>query len=278
MSHCITNPPPIITSNSGLFKVHQVPAASDNLVWLIEYESGKCAAVDGPSAKEVLAYCVSYQLELTTILNTHTHGDHVGINHDLYRLGQLDGMTIYGSALRKNDVPYITHPVNEGDCIALGPLSGMVWLTEGHIDGHISFIFEEFLFCGDTLFAGGCGYLFDGPPSKMYDSLQRMMTLPADTFVCCAHEYTLDNLNFAMSVEPNNQTLQKRWHLVQQMRANGESSLPSTIGLELETNPFLRVDSLEIQQHLQSSINLDSTKCDIFAAIRNLKNQKLYKK
>ena len=201
--------------------------------------------MDGPSAKEVFAYCEANKLELTTILNTHTHWDHVGINNDLKRQGRMDNIRVFGAKKRASEVPCLTDPLEDGDIFQLGELEGKVWLTEGHINGHISFIFDEFLFCGDTMFAGGCGYLFDGPAQKMHDSLQRLSTLASDTWVCCAHEYTEDNLKFALSVEPNNQKLQDRNVSVLQIRNLGKSTLPSTIGLELETNPFLRVNSAE---------------------------------
>lgn len=261
MSHVITVQPKPIQSKSKKFWVHQVPALKDNLVWLIEYEKGKVAAVDGPSAKEVFAYCEAHRLTLTTILNTHTHWDHVGINNDLKRQGLMDNIRVFGSKKRYREVPCITDRLEDGDSIQLGDLKGTVWLTEGHIDGHLSFIFEDFLFCGDTMFAGGCGYLFDGPPEKMHNSLQRLSTLAEDTFVCCAHEYTEDNMEFALSIDLQNKELQARNVLVQQLRARGESTLPSTIGLEKQTNPFVRSNSWEE-----------------FAQRREEKNKGLYKK
>lgn len=245
MTHIITIPPKPIQSKSTQFWVHQVPAAKDNLIWMIEYEKGKCAVVDGPSAKEALEYCQEYDLVISVILNTHTHWDHVGINKDLHKKGMMNGVQVYGSKKRASEVPFLTMPLVDGDSVHLGPLQGKVWLTEGHIDGHLSYIFDEFLFCGDTMFAGGCGYLFDGPPEKMHHSLQRLVALPPDTFICCAHEYTEDNLAFASSVDPENTKLQERNVSVKAIRAKGESTLPSTIGLELETNPFVRVGSAE---------------------------------
>lgn len=245
MTHIITIPPKPIQSKSTQFWVHQVPAATDNLIWMIEYEKGKCAVVDGPSAKEALEYCQEHDLVISVILNTHTHWDHIGINNDLHKKGMMNGVQVYGSKKCASEVPFLTMPLVDGDSVHLGPLQGKVWLTEGHIDGHLSYIFEEFLFCGDTMFAGGCGYLFDRQPLKMHASLQRLAALPPETFVCCAHEYTEDNLAFAISVDPENTKLQERNVSVKAIRAKGESTLPSTIGLELETNPFVRVGSAE---------------------------------
>ena len=255
MSHIITVQPQPIQSKSKQFWVHQVPAAKDNLVWLIEYEEGKVAAVDGPSAKEVFSYCRANGLELTTILNTHTHWDHVGINNDLKRQGKINDIRVFGSHKMAADVPGLTDPLNDGDILQLGKLQGQVWLTEGHIDGHLSFIFDEFVFCGDTMFAAGCGYLFSGPPEKMHNSLQRLAALDPDTFVCCAHEYTEDNILFALSIEPDNQALQARDVSVKERRGRGESTLPSTIGLERETNPFLRVASWQEFAHRREEKN-----------------------
>lgn len=245
MTHIITTQPKPIQSKSTQFWVHQVPAAKDNLIWMIEYEKGRVAVVDGPSATEALTYCKKNDLEITTILNTHTHWDHIGINMDLHKKGMMSGIQVYGPKKRASEVPFLTMPLVDGDSVSLGSLHGRVWLTEGHIDGHISYIFDEFLFCGDTLFAGGCGYLFDGPPIKMHHSLQKLASLAPETFVCCAHEYTEDNLLFALSVDPENTKLQERSLSVKETRSDGESTLPSTIGLELETNPFIRVSSAE---------------------------------
>ena len=144
MPHIITVQPKPIQSKSKKFWVHQVPAAKDNLVWLIEYAKGKVAAVDGPSAKEVFAYCEENGLILTTILNTHTHWDHVGINNDLKRQGKMDNIRVFGAKKMASEVPCLTDPLEDGDNFQLGELRGEVWLTEGHIDGHLSFIFDEF--------------------------------------------------------------------------------------------------------------------------------------
>jgi len=279
MAHVITIQPKPIQSVSGKFTVHQIPAATDNVVWLIEYAPGRCAVVDGPSATEVLTYTKKHQLQITTILNTHTHGDHIGINRALAKLGIAQSLRIIGAKKRENDVPFITETVCDGDTVQLGELTGSAWLTEGHIDGHICYLFEDFLFCGDTLFAGGCGYLFDGPPVKMHQSLQRLATLPDHTKVCCAHEYTQDNLRFAYSIEPNNQALITRMQRIWRLRNAGESSLPSSIKDEKETNPFIRVTSLEITNSLRQSYpDVDNAPAsEVFAYTRKHKDSKQYR-
>ena len=215
------------------------------MVWLIEFEQGTVAAVDGPSAHEVIKYCSEHTLKLTTVLNTHTHGDHIGINKDLQSMGLLDAIAVYGAATRAHDIPGLTHPVDDGSVFMLGAHQVKVLRTEGHINDHMSFLIEDFVFCGDTLFSGGCGYLFDGPPQKMHDSLQRLANLSPETKVCCAHEYTEDNLRFALMVEPTNPDLLVRAQNVARIRSLGRSTLPSTIGLEKKTNPFIRVATAE---------------------------------
>jgi hydroxyacylglutathione hydrolase len=280
MAHVISIPPQPIQSLSGKFTVHQVPAATDNIIWLIEYAPNLCAVVDGPCAKEALKYCEENALEITTILNTHNHSDHIGINHDLGSKGLIKDIRVIGSEKKKNEIPFITETVQDGSSIELGDISGTVWLTEGHIDGHICYIFEEFLFCGDTMFAGGCGYLFDGPAKKMFLSLSRLSSLPDNTNVCCAHEYTQDNLLFAYSVEPTNPILKERMISVWKKRKMGQSSLPSTILVEKKTNPFIRVSSLEIKDSLRTTFpDIDLVKPEqVFAYLRKHKDSKKYKK
>ena len=270
--HCITTLPAPTQSQTHNFKVHQVPAHQDNLIWLIEYASGLCAIVDGPSAKEVLPYIEDHNLRITHILNTHTHADHVGINRDLGKRGLLDDVVVIGCRTRSTDIPHITKMVDEGDVFKLGDLDVKVWRTEGHINGHLSFIVGDFVFCGDTMFSGGCGYLFDGPPAKKHASLQRLASLPPNTFVCPAHEYTEDNLLFAMSVELNNPKLVERFEQVKAIRGRGESTLPSTIQIECDSNPFVRVESVEIQQVIKSTDGIE-----IFARTRALKDSRAYR-
>ena len=159
MAHVVTQPTAPFLSREATLEIHQVPSWQDNLIWLaVNTETGAAAAVDGPEVDSVLRYCEEHGLQLTTILNTHTHADHIGINRDLQRRGLLNGMRVVGPAPVAGDVPGITEEVNEGDTVQLGGCSGTVMLTEGHIDGHISYVFEDVLFCGDTLFGGGCGY------------------------------------------------------------------------------------------------------------------------
>ncbi|MCW5791654.1 MAG: hydroxyacylglutathione hydrolase [Polyangiaceae bacterium] len=272
-------PCPPFESRSGALEVHMIPAAQDNLVWLIVYAPGKAAAVDGPSAGPVLDYCAAHDLELTTVLNTHTHFDHIGLNHDLERRGQLAGLRVVGSATAPTSIPGLTQAVTDGEVVQLGEITGEAWLTEGHIDGHISYLFDGLLFSGDTLFAAGCGYLFDGPPEKMYRSLARLRALPPDTRVCCAHEYTQDNLRFAWSIEPQNQALATRIASTWATRARGESVVPSQLAEELATNPFLRFDQPAVIEAATRAFPERDLRepSQVFAATRALKDRKDYR-
>jgi len=279
MGHSVTSPSAPFRSASGAFEIHQIPAAQDNLVWLLVAANGEAAAVDGPDADGVIDYCAAKGLRLTTIVNTHTHGDHIGINRDFERRGVLGSLRVVGPKRAASDVPGITEQVDDGDTMRFGGVTGQVLLTEGHINGHVSYVIDGVLFCGDTLFGAGCGYLFDGPPAKMHRSLERLAALPEATRVCCAHEYTQDNLRFAFSVEPANVELCARIRWTWSVRARGESSIPSTIGLERRTNPFLRHESAELRERVARAMpdRKLATAEDVFAATRALKDRKDYK-
>ena len=276
----MTRPTPPFTSRSGRLSVHQVPVWMDNLVWLLVDDKTKdAAAIDGPEAGPVLDYCAANGLRLTTVINTHTHGDHVGINSDLGRRGMLDDIHVVGPRRAMNDVPGIDQPVDDGDTVTFGGVEGTVMLTEGHINGHVSYVFEDILFCGDTMFGAGCGYLFDGPPEKMHDSLTRLAALDPETRVCCAHEYTEDNLRFAWSIDSDNSALADRIKRDWATRAEGGCTVPSTIAIELATNPFLRHHDPQVKARVQQALPDRSlaTPADVFAATRALKDKKVYK-
>lgn len=276
MPPIVTRPTPPFTGASGALEVHQVPAATDNLVWIVVCTATREAAiVDGPGASEALAWCDAHDLRPHTILNTHTHHDHVGINRDLLARGALQGWRVFGPARTAAEVPGLTVPVDERDIVALGRAEGRVLLTEGHVDGHVSYLFGDLLFCGDTLFAGGCGRIFQGGPERMFRTLVRLASLPGDTRVCCAHEYTQDNLRFAWLLEPDNDALAERIRAVWALRAEGGSAVPSRLEDERATNPFLRPGSptlLRRVRELAPDADL-STPAAVFAAVRGLKDR-----
>lgn len=280
MKHAVTKPRPPFLTADGKLEIHQIPVWQDNLVWLIRAPGHpEAAVVDGPEAGPVLEYCEANGLKLTTVLNTHTHFDHIGINNELQERGALASMRVVGPKKVASSVPGINEPVVDHQEVELFGTTGLALLTEGHIDGHISYVFDDVLFCGDTLFAAGCGYLFDGPPAKMHASLKKLAGLPQQTRVCCAHEYTQDNLRFAWSLEPDNPALAARIDSVWALRARGECSVPSTLSEELKTNPFLRFDSPGLKARLaQAMPGVDlSTPEQIFAATRGLKDRKDYR-
>lgn len=279
MSHVVSRPAAPFAV--GAVQIHQVPAATDNLVWVI-VGGGEAAIVDGPDASGALALCEGLGVRPVAVLNTHTHGDHVGVNRDLARRGLLDGMRVIGPARAASDVPGLTEPVDEGDGVEVCGVRLSVWLTEGHLNGHVSYVLDAddggAVFCGDTLFAGGCGFLFDGPPEAMYRSLLRLASLPPATRVCCAHEYTEDNLGFARFVEPGNPALAARFDAVRALRAEGGCAVPSTIAEERATNPFLRPGSPELIARLRELGPLASDDpLAVFTAARALKNTGAHK-
>jgi hydroxyacylglutathione hydrolase len=281
MQHVVSQPTPPFRSASGALEVHQIPAAQDNLVWLLVCTKTNAAAVvDGPDAEAVLAYCDAQGIALTHVLNTHTHFDHIGVNQDLQKRGLLSQLEVIGPAGAQKDVPGITSPVGHGDRFELGAVPAQVLLTEGHLVGHVSFVLDDVVMCGDALFTGGCGRVFTGDHRAMFEGLERLAALDAGTRVCCAHEYTLDGLHFARSVEPENQQLLSRSRHVQALRDAGGCAVPSLLADELATNPFLRSRSEHLIAHVREQApEADlSTPLGVFTATRKLKDSGRYKK
>ncbi len=281
MPHAVEVPMEPFLTQSGSLRIHQVPAWSDNLIWLLECTAtSEVAAVDGPEAGPVLDYCRAHGLGWKTILNTHIHGDHIGINRDMDKRDKLAGMRVVGASKTAGQIPGLTEAVEDGDELVFGQVTGQVLLTEGHLNGHISYVFDDVVFCGDTLFTGGCGRLFDGPPEKMHSSLQTLAALAPKTRVCCAHEYTQDNLRFAYSVDRDNEALRQRIRSVWKLRGEGRSAVPSTIAEERATNPFLRLDAPSVRSAAMEAFpdrSLDSG-AEALAAVRELKDTKRYQR
>jgi len=262
--------------------------ARDNLGWLL-VAGDEAAAIDGPEAAPVLRKCRELGVRLTTILNTHTHPDHIGINRDLLRhtpeliaLGAPapDGaLTVIGAAKVAPQIPGLTHPVRGGDRLTFAGQDGLVLETEGHLEGHVSFAFEDLAFTGDALFTGGCGYLFSGPPRAMHEGLSRLAALPPETWIFCAHEYTEDNLRFALTLEPDNAALRERMTRTQALRAEGRATIPERLSVELDTNPFLRTHSPELIASLARALpdHPLTTPLEVFTATRHLKDTKRYR-
>lgn len=252
-----------------MFDIDQIPVLNDNYVYLIhDTESGNTGVVDPALAEPVLDRLAERGWRLDYILNTHHHGDHVGGNLQLKR---KTGCQIVGSKFDHARIPGIDIRCDEGDRFRLGDAEARIIAVSGHTVGHIAYWFYEAdaLFCGDTLFAMGCGRLFEGSPSIMWESLSKLMKLPGKTKVYCAHEYTQANGRFALSVEPENPNLQLRMEAVRGLRAKNIPTVPSTLAQEIATNPFLRVDSPEIR----NSIAIEShDPVEVFAEIRRRKD------
>ena len=252
-------------------KIVQIPLLRDNYGYLIVCQKTNRAAIVDPSEPTpVLRRIEEETVKLTAILNTHHHRDHTGGNEGLLAGNALE---VYGHKSDEARIPGLTHGVDEGDEISVGELRGKVLFIPGHTTGHIAYLFENNLFCGDTLFTAGCGRLFEGTAEQMHASLKKLMALPDETKVYCGHEYTENNLRFAITLEPKNHKLVSRFERVQALRGRGASTVPATIEEEKQTNPFLRWDSREIQATLKARTpDLRMDPVSVFAQIRKLKD------
>lgn len=255
-------------------KVTLVPQLSDNYVFLLEcQQTGEVAVVDCPDAEPMIALLDEKQLTPSKILNTHHHWDHVGGNEALKQ--RWPELEIYGFAGDKERITGITHTLDEGDAVTVGASKATVLKTFGHTVGHISYHFADdaMVFCGDSMFVVGCGRLFEGTAAQMHEGLQKLGAMPAETLVYCAHEYTASNIRFALSVDPDNEALKQLQQEVEALRANGEPTVPTTIGREWETNPFLRVDAAAIRAAAERAGADASDPAAVVGAIRGLKDE-----
>jgi hydroxyacylglutathione hydrolase len=228
-----------------MVEIVRIPALSDNYIWLMhEPGSGETVVVDPAVAEPVLAEAEARGWQIGQIWNTHWHPDHTGGNAEIKA---ATGCTVTGPAAEADRIPTLDRRVREGDRVRLGAVEAEVLEMPAHTAGHIAYHLasERLVFVGDILFAMGCGRLFEGNAEQMHANLQRLGGLPANTQVYCAHEYTLANARFSVTVEPGNQALAERLHEVKRLRAGGQPTVPTTIGLEQATNPFMRASSAE---------------------------------
>lgn len=232
-------------------EIHLIPCLSDNYAYLLrDPESDAVGVVDPSEAAPVNAALERHGLKLTHILNTHHHFDHTGGNLDLKAKWKAQ---IVGPAADRDRIPGIDVALKEGETFTFGTRTARIFDIPAHTKGHIAFWFEadKAVFTGDTLFACGCGRLFEGTPAQMWSSLSKLAALPDDTRVYCGHEYTQSNIRFALTVDPANEDLKARARDVDALRAKGAPTIPSTIGLEKRTNPFMRARDPALQAVLE---------------------------
>jgi len=258
-----------------MIQIQALPAFTDNYIWLLQdTTSQRCAVVDPGDAEPVLNWLTANpDWQLTDILVTHHHADHTG---GVEALKRVSGARVYGPA--DENTPVRDVALQDNDQLTVLGLTFAVYAVPGHTLGHIAFYHEDpkapLLFCGDTLFAAGCGRLFEGTPAQMHQSLGRLAQLPGNTLVYCAHEYTLSNLRFAVAVEPDNPDVTARFEQVTQWRQENRISLPSNLALERKTNPFLRADIQAVKQKADERSGTDnSTPVAVFTTLRGWKDK-----
>ncbi len=250
-------------------EIHQIPTRRDNYVYLLrEPGSGRVGVVDPSDAKPVIEALERLDWTLTDIINTHHHNDHTGGNLELK---EKYGCPVVGPRADRDRIAGIDMDVGDGDTYRLGEAEAKVFDTPGHTSGHIAYWFPESkaLFCGDTLFALGCGRLFEGTAEQMWRSLSKFRAVPDDTLVYCAHEYTQANAKFALTVETDNAALKARAREIDAMRAADRPTVPSTMGVERETNPFLRADLDSVRR----AVGMEgAAPAEVFGEIRSRKD------
>ena len=261
-----------------MLTITAIKAFNDNYIWVLQQQPHtQVYVVDPGDASVVIDYLEANQLTLVGILLTHHHNDHTGGVAELQAYSQ-DRLTVYGPDNEK--IEGITHPLHATaqPRFTLEYISGELQVLDvpGHTAGHIAYVIADALFCGDTLFSGGCGRLFEGTPAQMLNSLQQLAQLPADTRVYCAHEYTLSNLKFALAVNPNTRELQDYNERAMQLRRQDKATVPSTIALERAINPFLRPSDTEIvdniKQHFSSLNHANLDELSGFTLLRQWKD------
>ncbi|KAF6690829.1 hydroxyacylglutathione hydrolase [Pseudomonas sp. EKM23D] len=254
-----------------MIQISALPAFTDNYIWLLQDPgTQRCAVVDPGDAAPVLDWLQQHPgWSLTDILITHHHHDHVG---GVERLKSATDATVYGPA--DENIPARDVALRDNDRVSVLGWDFDVYTVPGHTLGHIAYYHEGVLFCGDTLFAAGCGRLFEGTPEQMHASLQRLAALPDDTQVYCTHEYTQSNLKFAAAVEPDNTDIAERVEHVRQLRSRDEMTLPSNLALEKRTNPFLRTAETSVKQKADERSGRDNRSgAEVFASLRAWKDK-----
>jgi len=247
--------------------LNSISAFQDNYIWVLSNEEGRCVIVDPGEAEPVLKAIEQNQWQPEAILLTHHHQDHVGGVAAI--CAKFPHLVVYGPAETQNKGT--TRVVKDGEKILILGLEFSVIATPGHTSGHISLFSFPYLFCGDTMFSGGCGRLFEGTPAQMYQSFKKINALPEDTLICCAHEYTLANMKFAMHILPEDAAIQDYYHKVNELRVKNQKTLPVTLKNERKINLFLRTDDLDLINKIKEETNmLQPEEC--FAWLRSKKD------
>ena len=244
-----------------------IPAFQDNYIWVLVDNDRRCVIVDPGESAPVLDAIKENGWQPEAILLTHHHNDHTGGVPELR--AHFPHLVVYGPAEAQDKG--ITHVVEEGENILIREWEFSVFATPGHTLGHLCFYSKPYLFCGDTLFSGGCGRLFEGTPAQMYQSLQKINALPDETFVCCAHEYTLGNMKFAVSLLPEDRAIQDYYHKVKELRAKNQNTLPVILKNERQINLFLRTDDIDLISKINQETNLQQPE-QRFAWLRSKKD------
>ncbi|MFD1801393.1 hydroxyacylglutathione hydrolase [Mixta tenebrionis] len=247
--------------------LNSIPALGDNYIWTLDDNAGQCLIVDPGEAAPVIAAMEQHQWTPAAILLTHHHHDHVGGVKKL--LNKWPNLVVYGP--QETQDKGATHIISDGDIVPVLGCEFSVIFTPGHTLGHVLYYSYPYLFCGDTLFSGGCGRLFEGTAEQMYQSFQKLAELPDDTLICCAHEYTLSNLKFANAILPQDLEIQRYYQKIKELRAKNHSSLPSKLGCERRINLFLRTQDADLKRAL--GLNMPPQHAwDVFALLRQKKD------
>ena len=244
-----------------------IPAFQDNYIWVLVDDDRRCIIVDPGESAPVLQAIRENIWQPEGILLTHHHHDHVGGVGDL--VAQFPHLEVYGPAETQDKGT--SRVVKEGENVLMLGYEFSVFATPGHTSGHICYYSKPYLFCGDTLFSGGCGRLFEGTPAEMYQSLQKINALPDETLICCAHEYTLGNMKFAASILPDDRAIQDYYHKVKELRAKNQNTLPVILKNEREINVFLRINDTDLINKISQETNLQQPEAR-FAWLRSKKD------
>ena len=262
-------------------RVERIPTLRDNYTYLVVDEAtGEAAVIDAPEAAPVVRRVEQLGVTVSKILSTHHHGDHSHANPELAAHFRVD---VFGHRSDAGRLPGLTQPLDEGDVVTVGKLAAEVLFIPAHTRGHVAYSFDGAVFCGDTLFAAGCGRLFEGTPAMMHRALNVVLgALPDETLVYCGHEYTESNLRFAATLEPGNAALAEKIETVRAIRARArprwhdadsdEMTVPSTIGDERATNPFMRAHSTELRASVRANHPDAEDEIAILGAARRMKD------